>query len=369
MKVAYCIRQDWDSPKNKGGDTTQLLKTMNNVLKHDPSVTIEVLTDPNQLDSSFDLVHIFNFATLDISTSFFNKAKSLDIKIAFSTIFWDYSYGYHFISKYIFSKLSINLDRLFSIFLGNVFNKPIVLSRKFKRQILLFLEGSDVLLPNSIEEYYKICEFVKIDPNIYLHKVDVIFNAADVNENEYLEKNEFLKKYNLPDQPYILQVGRIQLIKGQLNVVRAMKNHTVPIVFVGFVAEKDYYQKIKKLGDKRGNVYFVDYVENKEVCNFYKYAALHVLPSLRESPGLVSLEALLNECKIVAANEMYCPFETYFSNIATKIDSNSIKSLESGILTELEKERDFGYIKELILNKFSWKKVGIDTYNSYKKIL
>ncbi|WP_139422904.1 glycosyltransferase family 4 protein [Chryseobacterium mulctrae] len=369
MKVAYCIRADWDSPTNKGGDTTQLLKTMKNVMRYSDDVMCDVLTNPEMLDNSYDIAHIFNFATLDISTRFFDKAKSVNVKIAFSTIFWDYSYGYHMISKYFDLNVFKKIDRLLFLTLGKMINLPIVLSTKFKNQILKFLEGSDVLLPNSIEEYYKICDFVDINPSKYINKVSVVFNAADISENIFMEKNEFLKKYKLPDKPYVLQVGRIQLIKGQLTTLKALYKMDIPIVFVGFVAEVDYFNKIKKIAQKRGNVYFVDYVENTEVSNFYKHAALHILPSLRESPGLVSLEALLNGCKVVTSNDKYLPFNSYFNDIATAIDPVDFVSIERGVEKELNMSRDFDKIKNLILNEFSWNKVGIDTFNAYKKIL
>ncbi|WP_407401846.1 glycosyltransferase [Chryseobacterium sp.] len=369
MKIAYCIRQDWDSPSNKGGDTTQLLKTMENVLNYDNSVSILVLTDPNLLDESFDIAHIFNFATLDISKAFYERAKSLGIKIAFSTIFWNYSYGYRLLGKHFDNNFFRTIDRYFFLSLGKIINKPVVLSSKFKAQSIKFIKGADVLLPNSIEEYYQLCHFTNLDPEKYINKVSVVFNAADVKNNVYIEKSEFLKKYDLPDKPYILQVGRIQLIKGQLNVVKALMDVDIPIVFVGFKAEQHYFQKIKEISKKRGNVFFVDYVDNKEVCNFYKYASLHVLASLRESPGLVSLEALLNNCKVVTSNQKYLPFDTYFNKIATAVDPVDINSIKNGILNEIKTERNFDAIKNIIVSKFSWEKVGIDTYKAYKKIL
>ncbi|HCD9235319.1 hypothetical protein CMU59_00985 [Elizabethkingia anophelis] len=369
MKVAYCIRKDWDSPNNKGGDTTQLLKTMNNVLKYGESVDIEIITDAELLDGSYDIAHIFNFATLDISTEFFNKAKSLNLKVAFSTIYWDYSYSYNFFSKVWNNTFFNQVDAFLFKKIASLINKPIVLSPKFKKQVSIFMEGADILLPNSIEEYYKICEFIDANPRKFIHKVNVIYNAADVVENKYIEKKEFLEKYNLPQEPYILQIGRIQFIKGQLNLVKAMLDNNLPIVFVGAIAEEKYFNKIKRIADKRKNVYFVDYVNNKEVCNFYKYAALHVLPSLRESPGLVSLEALLNQCKIVASNETFCPFDTYFKGIATSINPLNIQSIKDGILKELNTERNFVEIQELIHTDFSWKRAGIDTFNAYKKVI
>lgn len=368
MKIAYCIRADWNDDGKKGGDGTQLLKTKANVEKCGP-VQIEIITDANVLDRTFDIVHIFNFATTEISDAFINRARELKLKTVFSTIFWDYSYTYNYVSKILDSKLGAAIDVFLVRLLGKLVNKPRRLSNEFRKQVQKFIEYSDYILPNSIEEYYKICDFLQVPYSRYGSKCRVIVNAADEQENNYLPDDKFYEKYDLPSDPFVLSIGRIQPIKGQLRIVQALADTQIPIVFVGAKSDKSYFDTLRKEADKRGNVYFIDHVDNTEVCNFYKRALVHVLPSLRESPGLVSLEALLNGCKIVVADKKFCPYDTYFKGIATAIDPTDVRSVQNGIHQEIDQQRDMEAIQQMIKDKFSWEKAGKDTYAVYKELV
>ena len=88
MRIAYCIREKYEN----GGDGIQAIKTKEYLVKK-YNVNIDIITNPNQLDASYDLVHIFNYATTDLSKAFFNKALELKLKIVSSPIYWDYSYS------------------------------------------------------------------------------------------------------------------------------------------------------------------------------------------------------------------------------------------------------------------------------------
>ena len=46
-----------------------------------------------ELTDDFDIVHIFNFSTYEITNRFMEKAHQLGIPIVSSCIYWDYSYS------------------------------------------------------------------------------------------------------------------------------------------------------------------------------------------------------------------------------------------------------------------------------------
>ena len=115
-----------------------------------------------------------------------------------------------------------------------------------------------------------------------------------------------------------------------------MMNHKeIPLVFIGKQNKiKQYYvDKTKELAAARGNTYFIEEMSQEELCAYYKAAKVHVLPSFRESPGLVSLEALYHGCNIVVSNRRYCPTDYYrFDKIAYTCDPYSITSIEKAII-------------------------------------
>ena len=90
MKIAFCNRLNWDNPL--GGDGVQMLKTKAN-LEDLYGINIDIVTDPEKLNNSYDIVHVFNFVTYQVTESFFLKAQSLSIPIVSSCIFCDYTYA------------------------------------------------------------------------------------------------------------------------------------------------------------------------------------------------------------------------------------------------------------------------------------
>jgi glycosyltransferase involved in cell wall biosynthesis len=120
---------------------------------------------------------------------------------------------------------------------------------------------------------------------------------------------------------------------------------------------------------QRGNVFFLGEIPNKDIHIFYRHALVHVLPSLRESPGLVSLEALANGCKIVVSNNMFAPCDTYFKGMASFCNPLSAKDIRDKILQEIKTERDSLQNIETIKSQFSWKNTAEETYKAYCSIL
>ena len=80
----------YDNPL--GGDAIQMLETKK-WLESLYGFHISVITDPKELTDDFDIVHIFNFSTYEITNRFMEKAHQLGIPIVSSCIYWDYSYS------------------------------------------------------------------------------------------------------------------------------------------------------------------------------------------------------------------------------------------------------------------------------------
>ena len=71
MKVLFQIRPDY--LKNPAGDTVQMISTGQGL--KNLGLEISISTDPNQLLTSFDLVHIFNITRIKESYLFFLNAQ------------------------------------------------------------------------------------------------------------------------------------------------------------------------------------------------------------------------------------------------------------------------------------------------------
>ena len=370
MKVALCIRKDY--LEKHGGDSVQLLHTKAWMERLFQVETI-IVTDPGQLDRSFDIIHIFNLATRETTAAYFDKAKSLGIKTALSTIFWDYTYqatkdfasaiNYRIYDFPGLVPLFVQLDKLTAL----IFSKPRIISSSFRHFVMDCLNQADHLLPNSIEELQHAADFARLEAKKLIHKTTVVLNATEPGKYSFME--DFHEVYQLP-RNYILQVGRIEYIKNQLVVIEALKKDPeMPVVFLGRPNGEKYFKIVKEKAEGRGNVFFRDEVPHNDIHLFYKNARLHVLPSLRESPGLVNLEALQNGCPIVVSNKNFLPFDTYFRGIATAVDPLSPASVRDGIMKELCMKRDMPSIKQLVKERFSWEQAARQTYQAYQAML
>lgn len=367
-RIAFCIRPDYDNPL--GGDGVQMLKTKQYLEAAYP-LAITIITVPSEITPDCDLVHVFNFATYRFTRQCIDQANKLGIPVVSSCIYWDYSYasteriaklfGYARYTSSLFMRVALSILNITK----RVFSRPSGISYVFKRHVKQFIRQSALILPNSEEEAQLLLQFSGLPQSAH-DKFRVVYNAVDPLQNQdvQLEKQDFLAKYNLPEN-YILQVGRIEYIKNQLNLLFALKDEPrIPIVFVGRICDRVYYKRLRQIADKRGNVYFIDSVEHREVGLFYKYAAVHVLLSLRESPGLVSLEALQHHCPIVTSTEAFLPVKTYFENspyIANPFDIEEIRCVVLRAYTER-------HVVDIDFSKLSWNHVAGQTYEAYQEI-
>ena len=370
MKVVYCIRPEYWN----GGDGVQALKTKEYIEQLYPHVSIDIVTSPKELTESYDIAHIFNYATTDLTNAFFKKAKELKLKIVSSPIYWDYKYSINpfplllYFNKEFIDEDYVNRNLWFNKLLSLIPLKKFRLSYNnisplFSKKVSFFINNSELILPNSIEEGRLCCQFGKVNESI--DKIRVIYNGVDISGVSILEEKEFFSKYNIPHD-YILQVGRVEYLKNQLNLISALMDYPqIPIVILGSdQTDPKYVRKVRSLAEKRGNVYFLSSVPHKDVYSFYHYAKTHVLLSLRESPGLVNLEALSQGCPIVISDKRFLPVDTYFSENYESVNPFDKYEITQAVLKSYSKSR----IK-VDLSRFSWDKIAKATYNAYNEII
>lgn len=387
MKIGFANR--FDCLTRIGGDTVQMLKTKDYIEKLYPNVEIEIYTDPEELKKAknIDLIHIFNIQTSNETQKFINVAKEKKIKTVLSTIYWDLS-----TSTYI--DYSANFG-IFATYIPNILQKALIsiinffvllipnLKMKYKNGIEKGLYGTkknikagqkilldvDYLLPNSPEELDCIAKYFKIDKSKLTQKTIIIPNAVDFELTEYeyeFPKNiKFIK--NLKN--IVIEAARIEPLKNQLNVVNALINYPeIPIVFVGRVISQKYFNQLKKISEKRGNVYFIEHVDRKILFEIYKRATVHVLPSFRESPGLSSLEARFFNCQIVVSDQKFCPIKYYdFAEIGYICDPFSPKSIKHSILKAIKSPKPD--INNSYKEQFSYNNVAKMTFDAYITVL
>lgn len=363
MKVAYCIRPDWET--THGGDSVQLVKTIE-VLERDHGVRASIVSDPaDPALKSADLVHIFNIQTAEISSAFGRAARCHGQTYAVSTIYWDLSHA-RFIDamgsrapspcwrwlKFAFDGLS----RLGGALVG----RPRYLRPQRRRLVRELLTGAGVLLPNSAEEGLLVRNHFRLGNCA----VQPVVNAIDAGC--------FCPPTVESERQGVCIVGRVQPIKNQLGLMAALADRRdVSITVVGAAQDVAYAEKVRDMGIRHGATTLIPSLTPQEVASLFQRSCVHVLPSFRESPGLSTLEALACGAKAVVSGHEFCPTDTYFRGlidqsvfVADPYSPHSIRIAVDRALASTSRPDLSAWIEE-----FSWRNAGNQTMAGYRKAL
>ncbi|HUQ85028.1 MAG TPA: glycosyltransferase family 1 protein [Candidatus Limnocylindrales bacterium] len=179
-------------------------------------------------------------------------------------------------------------------------------------------------------------------------------------------------KYKLEGK-YILFVGTIQPRKNIGKLIEAFSKLSEKNLDLVIVGKKGWlYEEILKKPLELGieeRVRFLHNVDNDELPILYKNAVCMVLPSLYEGFGLPVLEAMKNECPVVASNVSSLPEAG--GDACLYIDPENVDDITDKMTKLIDDEK---LRKELIekgkkqVAKFSWEKTAKETLNVLEEI-
>lgn len=234
-------------------------------------------------------------------------------------------------------------------------------SKVWRRQRIL-LQNSCVV-PNSQYEKNHLSQWfdlkhlnanivpLGIDPDVF----DRIDSSLELPELDGLEN-------------FVLTVGRIEERKNHLGLLEALREASYPVLFVGkpYQYEPEYVAACKQVAQSRGNVHFIDHIPHHVLPQIYARAAVHVLPSWSERPGLVSLEAAACGCKVVGS--ITSSIGDYLGNLAWYCRPDNLDDIRSTV----ERARAAPIPQELsktVRNSFTWEKTARKMKRVYERAL
>jgi glycosyltransferase involved in cell wall biosynthesis len=148
-----------------------------------------------------------------------------------------------------------------------------------------------------------------VDPS----KVKIILNGIDLKRyNTVLCYNELEKKYGITKEDVLLlSIGRIVWIKGfeyaidSIPKVMKTTKRSIKYMVIGSIEDQTYFtnlkRKIKKFGLEK-NIIFTGYVDENTKLTALSRADIFLAPSIHETFGIMSLEAMAMDKPIVASN-------------------------------------------------------------------
>lgn len=205
----------------------------------------------------------------------------------------------------------------------------------------------------------------------------VIPNA--VSESPFTSNDEtgFRKRFGLSDRPFILFLGRLNLIKGpdlllhaflQLKEVFPELDLTFAGPDDGMLAELKDIVKAAKAEDR---VYFLGHVDGVDKYQAYRSATLLAIPSRQEAMSLVVLEAGIVGTASIFTDQ--CGLDGLAKTNSGWMVPASIDGLKQGLKDVLSNPSQIPIInnnvKETVTTLFSWRAIILKYRQMYSELL
>lgn len=362
MKVLILNRPD--SETMPGGDTFQMRETRTALEALGVKVDVGFELDPDS--RGYDIAHVFNLQRPSETFAQMNACRRHGTPVALSTIIWDRSmWRFDLESSTRWRGLRRFIPYPVLALLYRLRSEAVRRHTLAWRMQRCSIRCADVLLPNSSSEGRFIERHFSVRTR---ERTRVIPNAANVKLFA-LDRGEGAADFpGLPKRDFVLQVGRIEPVKNQLALIRALFDKDVPIVLVGTVPldGEEYYRQCRQLADQRGDVHFLGSVPHDLLPRVYAAARVHALPSFRESPGLVSLEAALMRCNVVTTDQG--PTHEYFGSWAWYCSPFDVQSIRRAVLMAMSAPFPEA-LRERILAEFTWEIAAARTLEAYEWVL
>src|SRR5690606_19648034 len=175
-----------------------------------------------------------------------------------------------------------------------------------------------------------------------------------------------------PDAPKyhnaVLCMARIEPIKNQLGLVRAMHGSGIPLFIHGKPSPNHaaYFEACRAAAAGDANIHIGSWLTAPELYAAYSAAKVHVLPSYFETTGLSSLEAAAMGCNIVVSPNG--DTRDYFGDFAWYCDPSDPASIRAAVDAAYAAPFDERF-RQLILNQFTWEKAAAVTKAAYEQVL
>lgn len=349
----------WNRPNaesSPGGDTVQWRHTAEALRARGVAVQ-ETIAPAAELDlSGFDLVHLFNLQSEGPALAVAERAAAAGVPIALSTIWWDLSegrYARRLRRKRLLRLRERVLGREASLERFRRWDRGRARGRRRDEAARRLLELSGVLLPNSVREIAALEDYFALDVRA---KSAVVTNGVSVPPEALALGAESAREG-------VLCVGSLNPLKNQLALIEATRG-LAPLTLVGPATPGPYLEECQRAAASHGSCRILPARPQDELWELYAGAAVHALPSFRETPGLVSLEAAALGCGLVSTDRGSA--EEYLGPDAEYCDPTSLSSIRDALEGTLSSPR---CVPPERLARYTWERAGAATLAAYRWLL
>lgn len=351
-----------------GGDSVQMAQTARALRALGVDVRERLAGDTAPSDWDVDIVHAFNIQTAAETAALQAETLRRQLPFALSPVWWT-----PYVNWFADTATLSPLWRAVRAALGFRTASRLYASwQQFRstarpewRQQRDLLVRSAVLLPNANAELDVLRRDFHLaagaPPAVIVPNAidDSLFNAPIPGA-----------PWDFPFSPrqFVLEVARISPEKNQLGLIDALRGLDVAIVLAGQPSPEhpDYVSRCRTAAAERGNVHFLPWTPHAQLLRLYAAAAAHVLPSWRETPGLVSLEAAAVGCPVVTTS--VGSTREYFGEEALYCDPWSRASIRKAVDSAIRGPGSES-LRLRVRRDFTWLRAAEATLRAYRLVL
>jgi tetratricopeptide (TPR) repeat protein/glycosyltransferase involved in cell wall biosynthesis len=273
----------------RGGDTIVLERLSKGLQNLGILVTVDPVGD--QDPRSYDVVHLYNFATPAITQQQAARARAVGVPFVVTTLYED-TPQFHSQSHYAAVKLLEYVSK------GQPAGGWMLSMQELSRvpqsgrfPVDEIASTAAALMPNGKGEAIAL---QRDFPNT--RKIMEVQVGSEIGA--CVGPELFERTYGLRD--FVFCVGRLESRKNQLMLLKALEHSDVPVVLAaGAFSYQPEYEAAIRAFKRRGKTLILGHIEPEMLSSAYAACRVHALPSWYELPGLVSLEAAAHNKNIV----------------------------------------------------------------------
>jgi glycosyltransferase involved in cell wall biosynthesis len=365
------------APQFTGGDLIQMRRTADRLRALGVEVSESFEAEPDA--SGFDLAHVFNLRTIDVTAGQVDLLKANGLPVVMTPIYLNPSFafwGTRTISE-IFS--STNLTRELKGLLAQLASRELRVKlaaggelsaaselrpqADYDGQQRAILEKVDRLLPNSLLEMSSLMTTLRVSDLPFT----VVPYAVDPGTFLDPDPSSFVERYGVSD--FVLQVGRIEPSKNQLLLAWALRETDLRLVLIGGNLQPRYLEWCREHGPD--GLVVIPHMPQDELGSAYAAARVHALPSWIETCGMATMEAVLADCGVVVSTagyeiEYYAEHPRYCDPADTESIAAAVIAAYEAHSAELERR---GALRERVLREYTWERAAELTLAAYREVL
>lgn len=354
----------------RGGDTSLMERLAEELTKRGYQIDYDF--SPNARPEDYALVHLFNFATPEISEHHARKAVAAGVPFVVTTLYEDWPLFFN--KMHLFAEVMLayvthgqkeeHWLELRAAIAQAESRAPANNQFAASNAAALFVTG-EAEATALRRDYGQGAEEMsgRLNAASPALKIHTAYLGCEISETE-ASPELFISEYGISD--FILCVGRLEARKNQLLLLKALEDVDLPLVFAcGDFAYDERYAAACRSFKRKGQTIFLKQLSAEMLCSAFTAAKVHALPSWYELPGLVSIEAARYGCNVVASD--YGTARDYLGSSAFYCAPDNPEDIKNAVLAAFHSENSPSLKKAV--QRFTWSEHAAEVEQVYRQIL